>query len=381
MDLAECRKKIDGIDDKILALFLERMETAAYVADYKRKNNMGTLQKGREREILQRMSEAAGDDFEDYARILFSTLMDLSKSYQNKRNASENGVLAGKIKTALEKTPKLFPTKGVIACQGIEGAYSQIACDKFFKNANILYVKNFEGVFNAVDRGLCKYGILPIENSIHGTVNAVYDLMRNFNFHIVKSMKLKINHALMAKQGTKMSDIKEIVSHEQALGQCSEFLKSYPDIKITICENTAVAAKTVSDSERCDIAAISSPDCARYYGLSIIDDGIANSDSNFTRFICISKELEIYPGADHMSIIMNLPHTPGSLYSIISKFAAAGLNLTKLESRPIPGKDFEFSFYFDLEASVYSDDAIAILDELANTPDASFQFLGGYTQV
>ena len=161
---------------------------------------MGTLQKGREREILQRMSEAAGDEFADYARILFSTLMDLSKSYQNKKNASKNGVLVGKIKTAIENTPKLFPTKGVVACQGIEGAYSQIACDKFFKNANILYVKNFEGVFNAVEQGLCKYGILPIENSIHGTVNAVYDLMRNFNFHIVKSMKLKINHALMTKQ-------------------------------------------------------------------------------------------------------------------------------------------------------------------------------------
>ena len=380
MDLAECRKNIDEIDSQILDLFLKRMKIAKNVAEYKRANGMVTTQKSREREILQRVSEIAGEEFGDYSRVLFSTLMDLSKSYQIKTNATKEGKVSSKIKKALEETPQLFPEHAVVACQGIEGAYSQIACDKLFKAANISFVKNFEGVFNAVEKGFCRYGILPIENSIHGTVIAVYDLMRNYNFNIVKSIKLKINHALMAKPNTKIEDIKEIVSHEQALGQCSEFLKKYPNIKITVCENTAVAAKLVSDSKRGDIAAISSPDCANYYGLSVIDEKIANSDSNFTRFICISKNTEIYPGADHMSIITNLPHTPGALYSLISKFAAAGLNLTKLESRPIPGKDFEFSFYFDLEASVYSTDALSILDELANT-DNNFQFLGGYTQI
>lgn len=380
MDLTECRKNIDRIDDEILKLFLERMNIAASVAEYKQKNNMPTLQKSRERDILQRMSQNAGEEMEDYSRILFSTLMDLSKSYQNKKIGEKCGVLKEKITKALDETPKIFPQNGIVACQGIEGANSQIACDKLFKSANILYVKTFEGVFNAVEKGLCQYGILPIENSIHGTVNAVYDLMRNYNFSIAKCIKLKISHTLLAKKGTKLSDIKEIISHEQALGQCSEFLKKYPDIKVTVCENTAIAAKTVSDSERCDIAAISSPDCAGYYGLSILNDAISNSDNNYTRFICISKNLEIYPGADKVSIIMNIPHTPGSLYSIISKFAAAGLNLTKLESRPIPGKDFEFAFYFELDASVYSDDAIKVLDELASG-DGKLAFLGCYSQV
>ncbi len=380
MDLTECRKNIDRIDDEILKLFIERMNIAASVAEYKQKNNMPTLQKSREREILQKASQNAGEEMEDYARILFQALMDLSKSYQNKKIGEKCGVLANKIKNALENTPKIFPQNGIVACQGIEGANSQIACDKLFKSANILYVKNFEGVFNAVEKGLCQYGILPIENSIHGTVNAVYDLMRNYNFSIAKCIKLKIDHALLAKQNTKLSEIKEIISHEQALGQCSDFLKKYPDVKITVCENTAIAAKTVSDSERCDIAAISSPDCAGYYGLSILNDSIANSDNNYTRFICISKKLEIYPGADKVSIIMNIPHTPGSLYSIISKFAAAGLNLTKLESRPIPGKDFEFAFYFELDASVYSDDAIKVLDELASG-DGKLAFLGCYSQI
>ncbi len=379
MDLEELRNEIDGIDDEILNLFLKRMETASKVADYKKENNLSTLQKGREREILKKVSENSSEDMANYSRILFTTLMDLSKSYQNKRNAKSDGELAKKIKKALGTTPKIFPQSGTVACQGIEGAYSQIACDRLFKNPDIKYVKTFEDVFCAVENGTCEYGILPIENSIHGTVIAVYDLMKNYNFHIIKSVKLKINHALMANKGAKLSDIKEIVSHEQAIGQCSEFLKSYPDIKITVCENTAIAAKIVADSGRCDIAAISSPDCAENYGLCVLDEKIANSDSNFTRFICITKELLIYPGADRISIIMNLPHTPGSLNSTISKFAIAGLNLTKLESRPIAGRDFEFTFYFDLEASIYAEETVRILDELA-LENNNFIFLGSYLQ-
>lgn len=379
MDLSQYRKEIDKIDDEILKLFLSRMEVASKVADYKKKNGLSTMQKGREREILKSVSEKAGHEMADYARMLFSTLMDLSKSYQNKRNAEKKGELAKKIDSALENTSKIFPQSGTVVCQGIEGAYSQLACDRLFKNPDIKYVKNFEDVFKAVQNGDSDYGILPIENSIHGTVIAVYDLMKNYNFHIVKSIKLKINHALMTKPGVKFSDIKEIISHEQALGQCSEFLKKYPDVLLTVCENTAVAAKTVSASERRDIAAISSPDCAEYYGLTVLNEKIANSDSNFTRFICISKELEIYPGADRVSIIMNLPHTPGSLNSILSKFAIAGLNLTKLESRPIAGKDFEFSFYFDLEASIYADETVKILDELASGNN-NLIFLGSYLQ-
>ncbi len=378
MNLEELRNEIDTIDDEILSLFLKRMDLSSKVADFKRENNLPTLQKGREREILTKVSEKSGLEMADYSRILFSTLMDLSKSYQNKRNAESDGELSQKIEQALKTTPQIFPQSGTVACQGIEGAYSQIACDRLFKNPDIKYVKTFEDVFKAVEDGTCEYGILPIENSIHGTVIAVYDLMKNYNFHIIKSVKLKINHTLMANKGAKLSDIKEIVSHEQAIGQCSEFLKNYPDIKITVCENTAVAAKLVADSNRCDIAAISSPDCAQNYGLFIIDDKIANSDSNFTRFICITKELLIYPGADRISIIMNLPHTPGSLNSTISKFAMAGVNLTKLESRPIAGRDFEFSFYFDLEASIYAKETVGILDELSS--GNNLIFLGSYLQ-
>ncbi len=379
MDLTDYRAEIDAIDDEILKLFLKRMDVASKVADYKKENSLSTLQKGREREVLKRVSEAAGDEMGDYSRILFTTLMDLSKSYQSKRNANTKGEVSEKIEKALNDTPKIFPQSGTVACQGVEGAYSQIACERLIKNPDIKYVKSFEDVFKEVESGSCSYGILPIENSIHGTVIAVYDLMKNYHFHIIKGIKLKINHALMANQGAKLSDIKEIISHEQALGQCSEFLKKYSNIKITVCENTAVAARLVADSGRADIAAISSPECAEVYGLSIIKDKISNSDSNFTRFICITKDLLIYPGSDRISIIMNLPHTPGSLNAILSKFSASGLNLTKLESRPIVGRDFEFSFYFDLEATIYSRETVAILDELS-LGNNNFIFLGSYLQ-
>ena len=158
-----------------------------------------------------------------------------------------------------------------------------------------MYFNSFEGVFNAVEKGLCQYGILPIENSSYGSVGTVYDLMQNYNFHIVRSIRLRISQNLMAKAGTKMSDIREIVSHEQAIGQCSAFLKTLKDVKITVCENTAMAAQMVSQSGRDDIAAISSPACAGLYGLRVLKSDISDSDSNFTRFICICKVLEIYP--------------------------------------------------------------------------------------
>ena len=261
-----------------------------------------------------------------------------------------------------------------------EGAYSQLACDKFIKLADIVYVKSFEGVFQAVEQGLCDYGVLPIENSLYGTVGAVYDLMRNYKFHIVRSLKMHVSHALLVKPGTKLSDVREIISHDQALGQCSRFIKSLKDVKVTICENTAIAAKMVSESGNGHVAAISSHRCAELYGLESIAESIQNNDHNYTRFICISRKLEIYPGSNRVSLIVSAPHRPGALYNMMAKFASLGLNLTKLESRPIPGRDFEFLFYFDLEATVRSKEVVELLNDLASGPDL-FVFLGCYTEV
>lgn len=378
MKLEEIRKDIDKVDSQIADLFKERMALSLDIAKAKQEGNLPVVNASREKEILHRISNEVGEPLDGYARILFNTLFDLSRSYQN-NYLSRVSDIGARIEKALEETPKLFPKKAVVACQGVEGSYSQAACEKLFEVPSTMYFNSFEGVFNAVEKGLCQYGILPIENSSYGSVGTVYDLMRNYNFHIVKSIRLRINHSLLAKPGTKLKDVKEIFSHEQAIGQCGEFLKTLKDVKITICENTARAAKMVAESERDDVAAICSRDCMELYGLESLNNNIQVSDNNYTRFICISKNLEIYPGANKISLMLTLPHRPSSLYHMIAKFAALGVNLTKLESRPVPGSDFEFMFYFDMEASVYSPELVNLLGQLENQPEL-FVFLGSYSE-
>ena len=346
------------------------------VTQVKKEQNLPVLNSSREREILNRIADATPDKFDVYSRVLFSTMFELSRSFQSGLTA-ESG-LEKIIKDGM--TNNEFPSRAMVACQGVEGAYSQLATDKLFSLANILYFRHFEGVFSAVEKGLCKYGILPIENSSYGSVNEVYDLMRNHKFYIVRTIKLHISHVLLAKKGVKLENVKEIFSHEQAIGQCSEFLRKHPEIKITVCENTAVAAKTVAESDRTDIAAISSANCVNLYGLSVIGERVQNSDNNYTRFICISKEPEIYAGANKISFMLTLPHKPGALYSLMSKFNSLGINLSKLESRPILGSDFEFMFYFDLDASVANEKVVKLLCDLDSASEL-FVFLGAYSEV
>lgn len=379
MDIQQARREIDAVDHELVKLFRRRMCLAAEIADDKRRRNLPVLDRLREREVLARVSEEAGPELEEYARVLYSTLFDLSRSYQISLNAGETP-LVREILEAAENTPKLFPQKGVVACQGVEGAYSQIACDKLFKSPSIMYFRSFEGVFQAVEKGLCQYGLLPIENSSYGSVNGVYDLMRRYHFHIIRGIRLHIDHNLLARPGTKLSQVREIFSHEQAVGQCAAYLAARPGIKVTICENTAAAAKMVAESGREDAAAISSHDCAQLYGLRVLDEHIQDRENNYTRFICIAKDLAIYPGANRISLMFSVAHKPGALYSMIAKFAALGVNLTKLESRPIPGKDFEFLFYFDLEASVWSEKVTRLLSELSKTNEL-FVFLGCYSEI
>ena len=379
MELNELRSEINQIDDEILNLFLRRMEVAGQVADYKKNHDLPIYQPQREREILKKVADQAGPDMGGYARVLFSMLMELSKSSQNKRNKQELE-LHRQITDTIENTPRLFPQAPTVACQGVEGANSQIACEKIFRNPFIMYFKSFESVFTAIEQGLCQYGILPIENSTAGSVKKVYDLMIRHNFSIVRTFRLKVDHNLLAKPGTKLSDIREIYSHEQALNQCSAYLEKLPGVKVIAVENTAAAAQMVAESDRSDIAAISSRSCAELNGLQNLAPSIQDKDNNRTRFICISKNLEIYPGADKTSIMMILPHRPGSLYRVLARLYVLGINVTKLESRPIPDRDFEFMFYFDLETSVYSEEFIQLMCELDDLSE-EFKYLGSYSEV
>ena len=377
MDLKDYRAQLDAIDDQLTALFKQRMEIVRHVADYKKETNTPVMASGREREILYRVTGLCGQELEEYTKILYSTILELSRDHQEDRLSTGESALVAEILAAAEQTGE-FPKRAIVACQGAEGAYSQMACDKLFPVSQILYCNRFEGVFRAVEAGMCRYGILPIENSSAGSVTEVYDLMERYNCKIVRSLKLKVEHCLLARPGVQLKDVKEVVAHEQALNQCSEFLKS-SGAKVTVFSNNAAAAKYVSESDRSDIAAIASVNCAGLYGLSVLSDHVANSDHNYTRFICISKQLEVYEGAGKITFVTAASHRPGSLYSLIAKFATRGLNICKLESRPIPGKDFEFRFYFDVEASVWNKDTQTVLSQLEK--EEFFTFLGAYSEV
>ncbi len=379
MDLKELRLEIDKIDDELVKLFGQRMEVAAQISDYKKENNLPIFQPSRERAKLQDVAKKADPGMENYTRVLYSMLFELSRSYQSKRSGGISP-LYEEITKAIETTPKLFPQAPMVACQGVEGAYSQIACEKIFKNPFILYFKNFDAVFTAIEQGMCQYGILPIENSTAGSVKKIYDLMQKHNFSIIRTFRLKVDHNLLVKPGTKLSDIKEVYSHEQALNQCSDFLQELKGANIVPVGNTAIAAEMVAKSERKDVAAISSRSCSELYGLECLASSIQDKGNNRTRFICISKNLEIYPGSDKTSIMMILPHRPGSLYKVLARLYTLGINVTKLESRPIPDREFEFMFYFDLETSIYSEEFIQLMCELDELCE-EFKYFGSYTEV
>ena len=379
MELSDYRTEIDRIDRQLTQLFAQRMEVSADIGAYKKEHGLPVLDPARERKKLLDIAEQTPEELKEYAVSLYSLLFELSRSYQNRLSAGETP-LTQSIRAAIDDTPQLFPERASVACQGVEGAYSQLACDKLFRLSNVLYFSNFEAVFSAIEKGLCRYGVIPVENSTAGSVNAVYDLMMHHNFRIVRSIRLKVDHNLLVKPGTRREDIREIYSHQQAISQCSAFLAQFPNAKVIPCENTAAAAKMVASSDRNDLAALSSRACMKLYGLECLQSSVQDQDNNYTRFVCISKNLEIYPGADRTSIMAVLPHEPGSLYKLLSLFYALGINLNKLESRPIPGRDFEFMFYFDLETSVYSPRFLQLMGELPSLCE-EFSYLGSYSEV
>ena len=379
MDIQDYRAKIDQVDSELVRLYGERMEITKEIGRYKREHNLPVLDTERERNLLNRVGEMAGEENENGVRALFGFLMSQGRTSQLLDGRKES-TLGNQIRTALQETPQMFPPKAVVACQGVEGAYSQKACEKIFSAPSILYCRDFESVFSAIEKGLCRYGILPIENSLAGSVTSVYDQMISRNFRIVRSARVKIDHTLIAPPGVRLEDIKEVYSHEQAIQQCSRYLEAHSGWQVNVCRNTAAAAQMIAGSGQKDVAAISSAACAPLYGLSILATDIQNNSNNHTRFICIAKQPEIYPGADHTSLMLVLPNRPGSLYQLLGRFYAQGINLIKLESRPMPGRDFEFMFYFDLEASVYSPAFIRLIEELDVTLE-QFSYLGSYSEL
>lgn len=379
MELNEIRKNIDAIDDELVGLFARRMDCSRAVAEAKRQTGKPIRDHAREREIVNRLTAMAGDEYAPYVRALYGQIFDLSRSYQSAVGQRPSPLTEKLERAASQTEAKRLPEHALVACQGVEGAYAQQACERLFPYPDILYFDSFDGVFSAVEKGMCRYGILPIENSTAGSVTQVYDLMEKHHFYIVGAHRLRIDHRLMRRGGASDAPIAEIVSHEQALRQCSRFLAAHPEIKVTPMANTAVAAEYVAKSGRDDLAVIASRACAELYGLSIVNDDVSDQSNNYTRFICISRKLEVYPGARKISLMLTLAHEPGALNAVVSRLAIAGVNLLKLESRPVPGREFEFRFFFDMAASVTDADVVRLLGELEGHCE-HFTFLGCYDE-
>lgn len=379
MELNDLRASLDGVDNQLAELLLRRMDIVKEVALHKAGNNLPVHDPARERQKLASIAADFGEENAPLTDAFFSLLFDLSRSAQNKIVRGESPIKQS-IKEAVAATGATLPSRPIVAVQGVEGAFSQLASERIFPHGNIMYFNTFDNVFTAVGQGLCRYGILPLENSTAGSVSRVYDLMLEHDFYIVRSCRVKVDHCLLALPGAKPDGIREIISHEQALAQCQGYLKGLKGVKLTACENTAEAARIVAESGRTDLAALSSRSCAELYRLDCLAGSLQDAGANYTRFICISKKLEIYPGANRTSLMMVLPHRCGSLHHVLSRFYALGINLIKLESRPLAGSDFEFMFYFDIDIPVYSDELLRLFDDLGGAV-TSLKYLGSYTEI
>lgn len=372
-DLSEIRTEIDSIDNELIDLFKRRMDCAKEVGYYKKANNVAVLNEKRENEILDEV-ESLGGEYGAHARLLFSNIMELSRALQH------NIVCSGKsLRDEILNADAVIEKDGIkVAYQGIKGANSHEATMTLFPDGNAVSYKSFDEVFEAVDRGEVKFGVLPVENSNAGSVSTVYDLILKHRFYIVGALDLPIDYCLGGLKQSELCDIETVWSHPQALSQCAGYIAKN-DFKSVPCANTAVAARDVAAEKRLNVAAICPYKAAEEYGLKILDNHLQDSKDNTTRFIVISKKLYIAQDANKISLCFSLPHVTGSLYSLLCRFNSLGLNLTKIESRPRKGKEFEYLFYLDFSGNVHSANVIELISQLSEEMP-EFSFLGNYSE-
>lgn len=373
-DLKDIRNEIDEIDNDLIKLFKKRMDCAKAVGEYKKENNIPILNEEREREILDEIA-VKGGEYGNSARLLYSNIMQLSRALQH--NIVGSGSELKDIITNASDTLKDTDIK--VAYQGIKGANAHEAVLRLFPKGEAKNYKTWTDVFNAVDKGETDYGVLPVENSNAGSVAAVYDLILQHRFYIVGALDLPIDYCLGGLKQTTIEDIEEVWSHPQALSQCANYIANN-NFKPVPSANTAVAALDVAKAKRINLAAVCPYKAAEEYGLKILDNHLQDNKNNTTRFVVISKKLYIPKNADKISLCFSLPHITGSLYSTLCRFNSLGLNLTKIESRPIKGKNFEYLFYLDFSGNVRSENVLALLCALSEElPE--FSFFGNYNEI
>ncbi len=374
--LEELRQSIDRVDGEICALFEERMDLAHKVAAYKREHRLPIFQSGREEEVLRRIESLCSEENKSGGRVLFTNLIDISKCLQAQDLERKTPIIS--LVEECLSAPANAPNDPKLACQGVAGAYSHLAARKMFPdNRNITFFPTFEGVFDAVQNEEVDFGILPVENSNAGSVIQVYQPMRRHSFYIRNRLKIRADHCLCARPGVTQEDIREIYSHPQAILQCGHFLDRLSHAVITPYNNTAMAAKLVSESDR-PIAAICSALCAELYGLTVLESSIQDNPENFTRFVCITKRLRHDPDANRITVSFTLPKdVNGALYRLLSKFAVHGVNMSRIESVPIGSRNFDVMFYVDLDGNIAEPRIRRLLGDLEEEM-VDLKFLGNY---
>ncbi len=370
MELDELRQQIDDINSQMLSLFAERMRISRDIAQYKLEHGMEVFQGSREKQILDTVRENAPEGMENASELFFQTVMDISKCLQfQELTSAETGDVYKKAD---------FSKHYITAIPGAFGSYSQMAADKLTPDHEPLFFSDFEDVFRAVESGRANFGVLPIANSTAGSVSLTYELLKKYDLRICQATKIKVSHCLAAKRHTKIEDVTIVYSHEQAIMQCSEFLRSH-GLKAHHYANTALAAEYVSDCDE-PYAAICSEKAARDLGLEILERDITDAKENYTKFILICKDNLIPEGANLITVSLALPHQKSALYRLLTKFSVAGLNLTMIKSRPVANTDFDAVFYLDFEGDVSEPNVIKLMNELGDEL-SYFKFLGNYKEI
>lgn len=374
MDLKDYRLIMDEIDDSLIDLFRRRMELAGEIAQYKKEHDLPILDAGRERAKVKELCAKMPPELHNHTAVLYSSLFELSRSYQA-RQMERFSDLNRMIAEALEKSPAILPQEAVVGVWGGEPDLTRLACEKLFALPSLMHFSSPEAVLSGVRQGLCTYGVLPLEG---GSGQAVYDAVSKNGFFIVRSVRLRREFHLLTGSGVGRSNIKRILVPREILPYCGAYLRDNPScIPWDRAEDAAVQAAKPGNK---DTAAILPCAYMESHGLKALDCGVQDKGLPEARFLCVSKDLEIYPGSHRTVIMLRLPNRPGALYKLLARFYALGINVLMLESRRLPESGEEMLFTLELETSVYAQEFRQIICELSAS-SGSLAYLGSYWEV
>lgn len=377
-ELQNLRRQIDQIDRQLVELFRQRMDITRRVGLYKAARNLPVLDQERERQVLLNKGELAGEELRPAVTTLFQTIMALSRRQQRDmlKERSDNPGLRRYLDARSHIRPQVEHPR--VVYQGVPGAYSEQACLNFFgPQVQAAGLEQFEDAFLALKEGRADYAVLPIENSSTGAIRQIYDLLSQYEYFIVGETTVRVEHCLMALPGATLDTITHVYSHEQGLFQCEQYLAGHPDWHAVPQADTAGSAQMVAASGDRSKAAICSERAAQLYGLQILARGINHNSQNTTRFVVVSPQMELREGADKISTVFILPHESGTLHEILTIFAIRGLNLVKLESRPMPERSWEYMFFLEFNGHLDQQVTADVLHELAQTT-GDFRVLGNF---